>query len=122
MVMKDELREFVSSTLTHIWDGVYDAQVAVHSAGRGESVSYSNYAHITGSQLFVEFDVAVTAQKAEGVKGGAAVVAALVSLGSQAEASRSAETVSKIRFKVPISFSDQASTSHSLSEAQREDI
>ena len=52
----------------------------------------------------VSFDVALTATKETGTKGGIGVVAGIVSLGSAGQSSNENTSVSRVKFDVPVSL------------------
>ena len=109
-----QLRDFVTRSLLEISAGVSDAQAAapagtiispnllgVDMAGAGFSLQARGTEGFRAVQ-FVEFDVAVTASRDEQGKAGIAVVAALLKLEAGRDTSTAAETVSRVRFKVPV--------------------
>jgi hypothetical protein len=108
-----DLKTFVSETLAQIVEGVKEAQPRVNAAGG------KVHPHIVGAQAealakhkifvasggyaqFVEFDVAVTASEGTGTKGGVAVVAGILSLGSGGESKNENSASSRVRFMVPL--------------------
>jgi hypothetical protein len=50
----------------------------------------------------LEFDVAVTAQEGTATKGGIGVFAGAIGLGSQGQSTAANQTVSRIKFAVPV--------------------
>jgi len=52
----------------------------------------------------VEFDVAVTAEKSEGTKGGIGVFVGSIGLGAQGKSDLKNQSVSRIKFSAPISL------------------
>lgn len=111
-----ELKEFVSETLWQIVSGVEEAQQKISTlggeinpsligsvehiakAGGGIETMGGNYAQI------VEFDVAVTAIEGKGTKGGIGIVAGVISLGSTGQSNTENSSVSKLRFKIPLTL------------------
>ncbi len=110
-----ELKEFVTSVLTEIIDGVSEAQrdteakegeinpLLATSQGALQSQGYkvSRWGQLVQS---VTFDVAVTAEEGKGNKGSVGVFLGSVGLGTQREATTSNASVSRIQFEVPISL------------------
>jgi hypothetical protein len=114
-----ELSDFVAKSLSDIIEGVSKAQSS--SAESGARINPSVARVFTKSQTggsnlalgwtrtgelihIVEFDVAVTAEEGKKTKGGIGVVTGIFALGSQGESSASNGAISRIKFKVPISF------------------
>ena len=113
------LKEFVAESLVEIVSGISDAQARL--AGSDAQVSPKVKNLFTQSQTggtnmalgwdgrggviqVVEFDVAVTATEGTETKGGIGVVAGIFALGSQGKSEETNQSISRIRFKVPISF------------------
>lgn len=110
-----DLKEFVSSVLTQIVDGVREAQ-----SGRGIESGLINpnlfasqgalheKGHLVSrhGQLVqnVEFDVALTVNEGTQTKGGIGVFVGTVGLGSQGQSDKSASSVSRVKFSVPLSL------------------
>jgi len=120
------LRDFVSETLVEIVTGISDAQSRLTDSGAQVSPQIRNL--FTQSQTggtnmalgwdtnggliqVVDFDVAVTTTEGTETKGGIGVVAGIFALGSQGKSEESNQSISRIKFKVPISF-----PKHSLEE------
>jgi hypothetical protein len=113
------LKEFVTESLVEIVSGISDAQARL--VGSDAQVSPKVKSLFTQSQTggtnmalgwdsrggviqVVEFDVAVTATEGTETKGGIGVVAGIFALGSQGKSEETNQSISRIRFKVPISF------------------
>lgn len=107
------LQDFVSQALTEIAEGVKDAQKKVSDINQRPSHIYTQ-SQIGGSNLIlgldkdgnpihmIDFDVAVTSSEGTETKGGIAVVSGLISLGSQGKSQETTQSVSRIKFKVPV--------------------
>ena len=107
------LQEFVSQALTEIADGVQDAQNKVAGINQHPHHIYTQ-SQAGGSNLIlgldkdgnpihmIEFDVAVTSSEGTETKGGIAVVSGFISLGSQGKSQETTQSVSRIKFKVPV--------------------
>ncbi|WP_428307691.1 hypothetical protein [Lacipirellula sp.] len=109
------LEEFISESLDQILNAVAVAQSRAKVMGavvaptlvarRGDAAELSDENwHIPTT---VEFDVAVTATDGKATKGGIGVVAGLVSLGTTGQSEKLSETISRIKFSVPIFFPDR---------------
>ena len=114
------LKDFVAQSLKEIFEGVNEAQELIAESGGkinpklqnvfsssqsggtnlalGWSKKESNIVHV------VEFDVAVTATEGEETKAGIGVVANIFALGAQVKSDQLNSAISRIQFKVPISF------------------
>ena len=108
-----ELKTFVTETLNQIIDGVKDAQK--NSAQQGGEVNppiftrpdkgQDRLQHMDIASALVQevsFDVAVTAVEGTQTKGGIGVFIGVVGLGSQGQSNTSTQSVSRIKFSVPI--------------------
>ena len=107
-----ELKIFITETLTQIIGGVKEAQS--HAAKYGAEVNppvfskpdkFDRLQHkdIWSSLIQeVNFDVAVTASEGTETKGGIGVFVGVIGLGSQGQSEKSNESVSRIKFSVPI--------------------
>jgi hypothetical protein len=114
-----ELSDFVAKSLSDIVEGVLKAQTTATESGasinpRMGSIFTKSQTGGTNLALgwtktgelihLVEFDVAVTVEKGKKTKGGIGVVTGIFALGSQGESDASNSAISRIKFKVPISF------------------
>ena len=97
-----ELQEFIKHTLLEIFDGVYKAQDEIHESGKGTVVHT-----VQNSMQDVEFDVAITTS--ETTDGGVKVNVMGTGLG--VGGARTHEAVSRVKFKVPISYSRKPASS-----------
>lgn len=102
----------MSDSLLSIIRGVDDAQAEdgrgnVHPSARGARPSVGVYPTYDGRIAFaVEFDVAVTINEGDSSEGGGKIsVASLASIGGNVATTTKAETVSRLKFGVPIAFS-----------------
>lgn len=107
------LREFVSDTLSQIVRGVADAKgmshyVAPQVAERPEGGSYVTYRdHDSGPAVFVvEFDVAVTVSKKTDINAKGGITVHVFEAGAKRTASAEHSTVSRIKFGVPVVYSN----------------
>ena len=107
--MAEELRDFVSMILREIVLGVKDAQPLVEEQGsflvpRVDSKTTRMSLPIAGPGLrivdYVEFDVALTAIKGDDTNLG--VTLSVINIGGGTKDEQS--TVSRVKFKVPISL------------------
>ncbi len=112
-----DLRQFVSSTITQVMEGITDAQPRARELGgyvnpslEGVDSSDRTETRIgwtcSGQRVFaVTFDVAVTAGSATGGEGGGKLeVASVFSFGAKASTSDNQESVSRVKFVVPIAL------------------
>ena len=110
-----ELKEFISSTLTQIADGVRDAQK--HYSEIGGEVNPSNLARIQGNILQgtestyngkaimlcnVHFDVALTSEKTSSGVGGIAVQLGGFSIGGKKNGTDTDSSLNRISFDIPV--------------------
>ncbi len=97
-----ELREFVERSLAEIIQGVAAAQQEVSKGARSNG-SINPKALMRGNELVsVQFDVAVTAVEGGAAGGGISVLGGIVSIGGQAKSETRAESISRIKFDVPV--------------------
>jgi hypothetical protein len=107
-----ELKEFVTTTLLAICEGVKDAQekaggsrAAINPVASVWGKSDFLYADEDGRQFvqLIEFDVAVATAEGTATRAGAGVtVVPFVSLGASGSSNQTTGTTSRIRFKVPL--------------------
>ena len=102
-----ELRQFIGETLKQIALGVVDAQDALDNAEINPAEFAGNcnrmFSGRTGGLVHdVEFDVAVTATDETTTKAGISVLIASVGLGAAGQSAASNQSVSRIRFSVPV--------------------
>jgi len=99
-----ELREFVSATLVEIVRGVRDAQRAVKAEKIPSAINPGSRGRegMLYARKEVEFDVAITATEGSESKSGIGVVVASVGIGAQRKSGASSESVSRIKFAVPV--------------------
>lgn len=109
------LKEFISLTLTQIIEGVEDAKsrkgvTRVNPKPRKdtkiEKLHEAGYTISDTTELIqhVEFDVALTITEGKETKGGIGVFVAGIGLGSQGQSDKGVSSVSRIKFKVPLSL------------------
>lgn len=107
-----ELKDFVARVLVDIVEGIREAQTTVGHEDADVSPYLRGGVNVSGwkglrdrldrSLHEVEFDVAVTATEGTGTRGGVGVVMGVVALGSRGESSRTSESVSRVKFSVPV--------------------
>ncbi|MBH0048447.1 hypothetical protein [Pseudoalteromonas sp. NZS11_1] len=114
-----DLKEFISESIVEIVEGIVDAQSriksddalivpSVHnvftqskSGGTNLAIGWDKKGNLINS---VEFDVAVTSSEGTETKGGIGVVAGIVALGSQGKSLENNQSISRLKFRIPISF------------------
>lgn len=123
-----DLKDFVSETLKQITEGVIEAQKQAKAVGawinpqdRGACTAFSvqnptkvRFAEIVGPNHtgylnevhVVEFHVALTVTEREGKESGIGI-AKILNVGTSRESAASEESVTNIRFNVPIVFPHQ---------------
>lgn len=109
-----ELKEFVTETLVQIAEGIEEAQRRLKASGSDARVNPymtkdDSGKWVTGGRRenveTVEFDVAILANEDTETKAGVGLtVASLLKLGAGGSSSQSSGTESRIKFKVPASF------------------
>lgn len=126
-----ELKEFIAEALAQIAGGVVDAQDRVRSGGgfvnptvRGAQRDGSLFAYLPNGQyvFLVDFDVAISASSGTGTNAGAKLsVVSLLSLNAGGQSIQSQETISRVRFKVPLALPvDPESKAEMLDREQKE--
>ena len=114
-----ELKEFVSEALKQIVNGVADAETSFKEKkgiinpehyggssgvlGQGTLLTIAQGLGPRAVQL-VEFDVALTSMEGQQTKGGIGVFFGTVGLGSQGQSNKENESLTRIKFSVPISL------------------
>ncbi len=108
-----KLRYFVSEALIEIAEGVKDAQCRTSGMNPHTRHIYTK-SQAGGSNLIlgldhdynpihmVDFDVAVTSSEGTETKGGIAVVSGFILLSSQGKSQENTQSISRIKFKVPV--------------------
>jgi hypothetical protein len=110
-----DLKEFVSTVLTQIVEGVREAQSGRSaesglinprlSASQGVLQDKGHLVSRHGQLLHnVEFDVALVVNEGTQTKGGIGIFVGAVGLGSQGQSEKSNSTVSRVRFLVPLTL------------------
>lgn len=108
-----ELNDFVSQAIVQIVRAVIDAQKQLEGTNAlvNPSMKYldkesTEIAADRGGHVVseIQFDIAVTATSASGAKGGIGVVSGVFNLGSRITSDRATETISRLKFSVPIMF------------------
>jgi hypothetical protein len=103
------LQTFVKETLCQILSGVRDAQLELEKAAEAAAGTPQrgtrgkvNPIVLGGKAEDVDFDVALTVTEGTDSKGGIGVVAGVFALGSQGSSKASEQSVSRVKFSVPI--------------------
>jgi len=111
-----DLKTFVAESIEQVIDGVVVAQeharqhgAVVNPAKRQMSLSTRQTCQFDEPQLSqsIEFDVAVTVEEGSSKKAGARIFVAPLGLGGQRESATTAQTLSRVRFSVPVSLPAQ---------------
>lgn len=116
-----ELKEFISSTLTQIAEGVRDAQK--HYSEIGGKVNPGNLKSVEGTSIMygivnpnylsvhllsnVHFEVSLTSEDKSSSSGGIGVFLSAVSLGGKTSDSDLKSSLNRVTFDVPVSLPAQ---------------
>ncbi|MCP1338971.1 hypothetical protein NJR55_05130 [Idiomarina sp. M1R2S28] len=116
------LKDFVSESIFEIVDGIVEAQGRLSSddakivpdvqnvftesqtGGTNLAIGWDKSGNLIHS---IEFDVAVTAAEGTESRGGIGVVAGVFALGAQGKSQENSQSMSRLKFRVPISFPRQ---------------
>lgn len=99
-----ELKEFVSETLTQIIEGVNAAQEKAKDTKAiiaPDTINFGNMRYRREVD-YIDFDVAITTTDTTEGKTGAGIFIAPISIGGQVRGEISNQTLSHIKFRVPI--------------------
>ncbi|MAQ41521.1 hypothetical protein [Mesonia oceanica] len=108
-----ELKEFIKTTITQISQGIIEAQeeidgtdMIVNPAGLATNSNGDKYLRTDGWRYVqnIEINVGVTAIEKEGEKAGIGIVTGILSGGAQATSDNSNQTVSTIKFDIPVAL------------------
>ena len=106
-----ELQEFVEQSLVQIATGVKNAQDKLNCKDFKTFINPSDIVEnpvygyrIENKPQDIEFDVAVTISEEKTTKGGIMVAAGILGLGSGGQSRTENESISRIKFKIPILF------------------
>lgn len=108
-----ELKEFIKTTLTQISQGITEAKdelegkdMIVNPAGLASNSNGEKYLRTDGWRYVqeIEINVGVTAIEKEGEKAGIGIVTGILSGGAQASSDNSNQTVSTIKFNIPVAL------------------
>jgi hypothetical protein len=110
-----ELKDFVKEAIVQICGAVKEAgeevktmgaKVNPRPCGEGRELSQAQLIRTRGDSLmsFLDFDVAVTATHQEGKKAGIGVLFASIGGSMQEDRKKTAETISRLSFRIPISY------------------
>ncbi|QCX37922.1 hypothetical protein FF125_05555 [Aureibaculum algae] len=108
-----ELKEFIKTTLTQISQGIIEAQeeidgsdMIINPAGLATNAGGDKYLRTDGWRYVqnIEINVGVTAIEKEGEKAGIGIVTGILSGGAQASSDNSNQTVSTIKFDIPVAL------------------
>lgn len=114
------LEDFIAEVLKQSISGVKKAQQYAKENGASINSDRMYRMHKSAGDSFesadsgqppiveeIEFDIAVTASQQGNLKGGMGLFVPAAGIGYQAEKNTGNSTVSRIKFKVPVSFSQQ---------------
>jgi hypothetical protein len=115
------LRDFVKQAIVEIIEGVADANSEIgqdcvdpspHMTTQPQELAKQGYFNGQNHRLVqsVDFDVAVTATEGTETKGGIGIFVAGFGVGTQGSSNQASSSLSRIRFKIPISFKSQNNT------------
>lgn len=105
------LQKFISETLYQILAGIKDAQDRASTIDVGELPKHNSPSVVPMPQsdkdrkLYeISFDVAVTVQEEENSDGGAGLSVMGIHVGGKASSAQTNSSVSRINFKIPVSY------------------
>jgi hypothetical protein len=97
-----ELREFVSAAITQLVDAVHSTNAAVNTKGASINPCYLTGDEPLNEPIMMEFDVAMIVKEDAAVQGGGSLKVMGVGLGGKASRSANEDTVSHVKFAVPV--------------------
>jgi hypothetical protein len=104
-----DLKDFVEQSLTQIMDGIKAAQAKTDHGGliSPAIIHYGSVSNGIQSDAgeypeMIDFDVAVTAERGTGTKGGLGLVVGAITLGTSGQSDEKNSSVSRIRFRIPV--------------------
>ena len=102
-----ELKDFISSVLTEICEGVHEATARIEALGgvvnpRAISTSQPIEQHTRRAIVDVAFDVSIEATSSAGNTGRVGVLVATVGLGTQRSQDESHRSANSVKFTVPL--------------------
>ena len=99
-----DLKEFTKQALIQIVEGTKEADIKLRELNahvHTHSENFSGTKHYKNTD--VEFDVAITTSETEGTNGGAGLkVASLMNIGGGVECKVENQTISRVKFTIPI--------------------
>ncbi len=112
-----KLQDFISETLREILGGIREAQAFAAETGGRVMPANATFRSDQGLLMWdktdgtpiqmIEFDVAVTTIEGTATKGGIGVFVGAIGLGSQGQSTATNQSVSRIKFSVPVVFPKQ---------------
>ncbi len=104
-----ELKNFIKKTISEITQGVLESQNELSNTGVIINPSKANNGYInetTGKRAIqnISFDIGITTQDKDGEKGGIGVLTGIFSIGTTQTTEQSSDSISKIKFDIPISL------------------
>jgi hypothetical protein len=99
-----DLKDFIRETLLQIQRDIGEAQQELHGKYQGViSPLFKPIENLTDADMeWVEFDVAMTVTESKNRDVGGKLNVAAISLGGSGKNSRETESVSRVKFRVPI--------------------
>lgn len=99
-----DLKEFTKQTIVQIVEGAIEANATINGHNAHVHIRIDNGEFGTSYPITnVDFDVAITATESEGSNGGGGIkVAELLNIGGKIENRTENQTVSRIKFTIPI--------------------
>jgi len=109
-----ELQEFITESITQIIKGTKDAQEKLKDLGViiSPQLSFTTFLNKrddlsnsqSGNAIIIEFDIALSTSKSNEKTGKAGLVVASVGIGGHFKKSNTNNTISKIKFPIPITL------------------
>jgi|ERR1035437_12663 hypothetical protein len=101
-----DLKDFIEHSLLQICDGVKEAKDKSNTLIAPKTLWIEGMGSDYRKEQMVEFDIAVTtfemSKKDEGGKAGIGIGVAKASIGTQTDKEKSHESISRIKFAVPV--------------------
>lgn len=102
-----KLEDFVSETLKEVMQGVKKSQATSNEHG---GCIAPHYLKLSENMYKIEFDIAVTTTEGTSTQSGVGVFVGPVALGSKGHSDASSQSLSRIKFSVPVTYPRQTQT------------
>ena len=106
-----EIKEFISETLTQIFEGIIEAQNKAVDIGGKINVYYGEYQKLDNELKIdrkdisnVEFELSVTKSGSNETKGGLVVYFGNIGVGMSKKTEKNEVSLNKIKFSIPVFY------------------